>query len=99
MSDRIKRGRISAVAERTWTEPIPDEFLAALDAAGLIVDDNDHNVIVYRAGHKYGSVWGPAVEGHWFAHRDGSDPTRVPDRDSGLRHVLGLDAEAVSTSG
>ena len=99
MTDRIKRGRISAVAGRTWTEPSPDEFLTAIEAAGLVVDDNDHNVIVYRAGRKYGSVWGPAIEGHWFAYRNGCDPLRVPDRDGGLRHVLGLDAGAVSTDG
>lgn len=92
---KIQRGHahkatVVAVATRRWSEPIPDQFLPLLESAGLVVDDNDHNVIAYRHGKKIGSVWGPAVEGHWFAYRDGTEAVRVVGtRDDGLRHLLG----------
>jgi hypothetical protein len=81
---------VVAVRNRRWSEPIPDEFLPRFEAAGLVVDDNDHQVIVYASGHKVGAVWGPAADGtgEWFSYRAGTDPVRVPDRDAGLRHLL-----------
>jgi len=84
---------VVAVAERQYSEPIPDEFLPLFVADGLRVDDNDHDVIAYRAGKKVGAVWGPAVEGHWFAYRGDSQAVRVAGRDAGLRHMLGLDTK------
>jgi len=106
----IQRGHahkatVVAVAERHWSDPIPDEFLALFEAAGLVIDDNDHTVIAYRHGRKIGAVWGPAVEGHWFAYRSdtpcatfpdhGQQARRVADRDEGLRHLL--DTEQAAT--
>jgi hypothetical protein len=90
---------VVAVAKRQYSDPIPDEFLPLFVADGLRVDDDDHNVIAYRAGKKVGAVWGPGVEGHWFAYRDGSDAARVADRDAGLRHMLGLGTDAVASRG
>lgn len=100
MSERIQRGHahkatVVAVADRQWSDPIPDEYLPLFETAGIVLDDNDHNVIAYHAGRKCGAVWGPAVEGHWFAYREGTDPVRVSSRNDGLRHLLGLDTEAV----
>jgi len=95
MSDptKIERGHahkrtLVAVASRLWSEPIPDEFLLRFEAAGLVVDDEDHAVTVYSAGSKVGAVWGPAIEGDWFAFYGQTDPVRVPSRDAGLRHLL-----------
>lgn len=39
----------------------------------------------------YSPVWGPSVEGHWFARHNSDDGVRVADRDAGLRWALGLD--------
>lgn len=88
------KATLVAVASRRWSDPIPDEFLPLFEAAGLVVDDNDHYVIGYLAGHKMGAVWGPAVEGHWFAYYGQTEPVGVANRDAGLRHWL--DAEGAS---
>ncbi len=92
---KVQRGHahsatVVAVAVRRWSDPIPDDFLPLFEAAGLVVDDSDDEVIAYRDGVKVGAVWGPAVEGHWFAYRDGTGPVRVATRDDGLRHLLGI---------
>lgn len=93
--EKIKRGPLVAVAKRIYSDPIPDELVREAETAGLTLDDKDHNVIAYRNGKKCGAVWGPSVESEWFAYRDGSPAVRVPTRDDALRHMLGLDAEAV----
>jgi hypothetical protein len=93
--EKIKRGPLVAVSRRIYTDPIPDELVQVAETAGLTLDDEDHHVIAYRDGKKCGTVWGPSVEGEWFAYRDGSAAVRVPTRDDALRHMLGLDAEAV----
>jgi hypothetical protein len=85
---KIKRGPVVEVPKREWTEPIPDELLADAERAGLVLDDNDHNVIAYLAGRKYSSAWGPAVEGHWFVQRLNEEAIRVVDRDAALRHAV-----------
>jgi hypothetical protein len=104
MSDPTKVSRgvsrsatLVAVKDRRWSEPIPDEFLSLFEAAGLIVDDNDHYVTAYRAGLKAGAVWGPAVPGYWFAASGDSGTVRVASRDDGLRRLLGLDVEQVAS--
>lgn len=79
-----------AVKDRRYTEPIPDEFLPRFEAAGLVVDDSDRNVIFYRADHKAGVVWACEMPGCWLAwraHIPGA--IRVRSRDDGLRYVLG----------
>lgn len=86
---------VVAVKQRRYSDPIPAEFLPLFETAGIVVDDNDHNVIAYRDGHKCGSVWGPSTEGQWFAYREDSDPVRVPTRDDGLRHLVGVAPEGV----
>src|SRR5689334_3624754 len=95
MSDPTKTQRghahnttVVAVNRRTYSEPIPDHFLPEFEAAGLVVDDNDSEVIVYRDGRKVGAAWGPAVEGHWFAYAGTTTAVRVADRDMALRHVI-----------
>jgi hypothetical protein len=92
---KIKRGPVVAVAARTYSEPIPDEFLPLFEQAGVAVDDNDHHVTIYRGGSDYSFVWGPAVEGHWFARHGSDNGVRVPDRDAGLRWALGIDRAEV----
>jgi hypothetical protein len=94
---KIRRGiqhaaTVVAVSMRHYSEPIPDEFLPQFEAAGIVVDDNDHDVIFYRAGRKVGAVFGPSVSGGWFAYRDPTGVINVDDRDAGLRHVLTIDA-------
>lgn len=85
----IERGPIVEVAEREYTKPIPDEFLPLLRQAGLVVADHDHYPFAYHAGFAQASVWGPAVEGHWFARVAGEkEAVRVESRDAGLRYVL-----------
>lgn len=91
----VKHGAtLLAVRDRQCSEPIPDEFLPQFEAAGLVVDDGDHQVILYSAGKKYGAVWGPSVDGAWFANLGGADAVRVESRDAGLRHVLAAKAVA-----
>lgn len=92
----IKRGPLVAVRDRHYSEPIPDEFLPLFEAAQLRVDDNDHHVTLYRGGCNYSFVWGPSVEGQWFARHNSDNGVRVADRDAGLRWALGLDTEAVA---
>ena len=94
--DLIKRGPVVAVAKRQYSKPIPAEFLPLIEQAGMVADDNDHTVIFYSHGIKRGSVFGPSVEGHWFAYRGEKGVVTVASRDDGLRHVL--DAK-VSTGG
>lgn len=102
-TEKIKRGvkhpaTVVAVKKRRYSKPIPDDFLPRFEAAGLIVDDNDHNVTVYRDGRPIGRVWGPAADGSraWFASCNGSATIRVCTRDDGLSCVLGVAAAAVA---
>lgn len=88
--DKIKRGPVVEVATRTYSEPIPDDMLPRFEAAGLVVDDNDHSVAIYRAGFKVGAVWGPAVEGDWFGGTTEANIARKPTRDEALACVLDL---------
>lgn len=41
-------------------------------------------------GHKVGAVWGPAVEGDWFAALYGHDPVRVPTREDAEARLFEL---------
>jgi hypothetical protein len=91
-----KRGPVVEVDARRYSEPIPDALLAKFDAAGLVLDDSDHAVIVYRAGRSVGSVWGPAVEGDWFAATTPDNGVRVATRDDALTHLLDTIAGASS---
>lgn len=87
---KVKNGPVVAVAERRWSEPIPEMFLPLFSAAGLVVDDRDSQVLAFHNGRKVGAVWGPAADGtgEWFAYRDGLDPVRVASRDDGLWLLL-----------
>lgn len=96
-NEKIKRGPVVAVSDRKYSDPIHDQFLPLFERAGLVVDDNDHNVIVYEAGRKVASVWGPAAEGYWFAYWKTTEPVRVESRDDGLRHVIGGALAGAST--
>lgn len=97
INDVPEKWVVVAPKARTRTAPIPDELIVAAFEAGMVLDDNGPDVIGYRNRRKVASTWGPAADGsgEWFAYRDGSDTVRVPDRDAGLRHMLGLDTEAV----
>ncbi|MCW6003926.1 hypothetical protein K1W54_04920 [Micromonospora sp. CPCC 205371] len=98
MCDRetVQRGPVHEVAERQYSDPIPDDLLPLIEQAGLIVHDHDDHVTAYRNDRMVGCVWGPAVEGEWFGHREGSNPVRLPDRIAALRFMVGADAEAVA---
>jgi hypothetical protein len=90
---KLKRGPCVSVPNREWSEPIPDELLTLIDAAKLVVDDNDHDYIVYYDGKETGVAWGPSVEGEWFVRSLGADARRVPTRDGALTVLV---AEALS---
>ena len=84
---------------RRYSEPIPADLVAAAKAAGLMLDDGDHYVLLYAAGYKVGSVWGPAST-DWFAAWLTADSVRVASRDAALRWVIGQAGTAsVSHSG
>lgn len=86
---KLKRGPVVSVPDRKFSEPIPDEVIAAIDAAGLVVDDNDLAYTVYDAGRGIAAVWGPAVEGHWVVRLLGaSEAFRRPTRDAALLAVV-----------
>jgi hypothetical protein len=85
---KIKRGPVVEVREREYSGPIPDSMLPRFEAAGLVVDDNDHDVTLYRAGFGHAAVWGPAVEGHWFARYRSAEAVRVAGRDEALTYLL-----------
>lgn len=85
---KLKRGPCVSVPNRQYSDPIPDDLLALIDAAKLVVDDNDHTYTVYSAGRSTGVVWGPAVEGDWFVRPVGEDARRVPTRDGALTALV-----------
>lgn len=98
INDVPKSWVVVAEKARRKTPPIPDDLIVAAFEASIVLDDNGSDVIGYYEGRKVASTWGPAADrsGEWFAYRDGSDTVRVAGRDAGLRHMLGLDTEAVS---
>lgn len=85
---KLKRGPVVSVPDRKYSEPIPDEVIAAIDAAGLVVDDNDLAYTVYDAGRGIAAVWGPAVEGHWFVRLGAAEASRKSTRDAALLAVV-----------
>lgn len=92
---KLKRGPVVEVPERQYSEPFSDETLTAADRAGLVIDDNDHTVTVYFHGVKQAVIWGPSVEGEWFAqHMDESQAVRVETRDRALLRLVDLVLEA-----
>lgn len=93
-----QHGPIASVRFRRYSKPIPTEFEGRFAAAGLTVTDRDDAVEIYRDGRKVAAVWGPAVEGHWFAYAEGQhngEAIRVGGRDEGLQLVLGDDVQGV----
>jgi hypothetical protein len=89
---KLKRGPCVSVPNREWSEPIPDELLTLIDAAQLVVDDNDHAYTVYDWGKAVGFARLDA-EGEWLVWQVGAEARRVPTRDGALTALV---AEAVS---
>lgn len=85
---KLKRGPVVSISNREYSEPIPDSILAALDAAQLVLDDNDHTYTAYDAGKGIAVVWGPAVEGDWFVRLGAAEASRKPTRDAALLTVV-----------
>jgi hypothetical protein len=91
---KLKRGPVVEVAKRDYSRPFPDDLLKLADQSSLRLDDNDHTVTVYFSGVKQAAIWGPAVEGEWFAQHHGeTQAVRVPTRDLALARIIGLIAE------
>lgn len=72
---KLKRGPVVSIPNRKYSEPIPDSILAALDAAALVLDDNDHTYTLYFDGRCAGvMVWG-AAERHWHVRFGRGEPS------------------------
>jgi hypothetical protein len=88
---KIKRGPMVSVPERNYSQPVPDEILARIEDAQLVLDDNDHTYTLYFNGKCVGVVWGPSADGNdsWF-YRIGGMPEaiKVIGRDTALNAAL-----------
>jgi hypothetical protein len=88
---KLKRGPMVSVPERNYSEPVPDEIVARVDDALLVLDDNDHAYTLYFDGRPVAVVWGPSADGDdsWF-YRAGGKPEgrKVVGRDHALNAAL-----------
>jgi len=57
-------------------------------AAAVTYDESEFQVIRFTDGRKTGSLWGPGVEGNWYAYRADVDGGRA------LRFATREDADA-----